>query len=286
MDYAPENIKAIGECVHNGCYLGVPFLEYLDSVGISKSKISDINESVATMLYREAQPKKQTDAMLKGSALHDKVLLPDVFEKSYRKGPTNDKRTKKWHAFVSDSDQQVLTPQMWQDVEDMSSALWENRSIREIITSPTVWREVSCWAHHPKYQVVCKFRPDIIVNNWIYDIKTTGSPQWRAFRHTIFKFDYHVQAAFYRDMANMLGLDIEGFGFLVVGSRPPYDTALYTLDQELMDEGQRLYMEGLQAYSDYLTSADRWSGLPYGREMVTIPMNAEPWIEVPEEERN
>ena len=287
MDYTPKIIQDNAKKVHEGAYLNVDFMDYLAAVGISKSKICDINESVGTMLWKEEHPQKQTDAMLKGTALHDCVLLPDVYKEQYIKGPTNDKRTKKWHAFVSShSPTTVLTPNMHADVTAMSSALWENDRIREIVKHPTVWREVSCWAHHPVFQVICKFRPDIIVDNWIYDIKTTNAPQWRPFRHTVFQFHYHAQAAFYMDMARMLGLDIEGFRFIVVGSKPPYDTAIYELDDELMDEGRQFYTNGLQAYSDYLTSSDRWSGLPYGRDIVTIPMSSDPWIEVTDEQKN
>lgn len=286
-NYTPDNIRAVGTKVHSGCYLNVPFEDYLNAVGMSKSKICDINESVATMLWKEEHPQKQTDAMLKGSALHDRVLLPDLYEYQYVKGPTNDKRTKKWHSFVSSvAPRTVLTPKMEEDVACMSSALWDNEYIRSIVTAPTTWREVSCWAHHHEFQVMCKFRPDIIVDNWIYDIKTTNAPQWRPFRHTVFAFHYHVQAAFYVDMANSLGLDIEGFRFLVVGSKPPYDTAVYELDMDLMEEGREFYRSGLKAYSDYLTSSDRYAGLPYGRDVVTIPMNTDPWIEITEEQRN
>ena len=186
-------------------------------------------------------------------------------------GPTKTRNTKAWKEFESKhKNMEILTPAEWADIENMKSALMANPYISKILQSDSVWREISIWSSYEDSGIVCKVRPDIIVDGWIYDLKTSNAPHWRAFRHSIFQYGYHVSAPYYVDICKQIGLDIHGFRFIVVGNKRPYNTAVYELSRELYLEGQNAYKDGLRAFMDYLMSDDGWDGFSYGRDVFVI----------------
>lgn len=271
MKAAPKSITGNYEEVIPGVYGLVPNGVYHTSEGISKTNICDIYESIAGYNLREASPQKQTDPMLKGSAFHDLCLLPDVYKQTYLVGPTIGSKTKAHEEFEAEHpDRTILTTGMADDVHYMRDALHDNPKIRKILESDTVLREVSMWVDDPITGLKLKIRPDIIYDGIIYDLKSTIAPHARGFLHSVYKYSYHVQSAYYQDVARMNGLAIENFKFLVVGSKPPYLTAIYDLNDDLVEEGRLKYREALTRYSNYLSGADAWDGLSYGRETVTL----------------
>ena len=64
--------------------------------------------------------------------------------------------------------------------------------------------------------------------------------------------------------------EISNFKFLVVGSKPPYLTAVYDINEDLLEEGREKTAEALDRYWNYKNGTDEWSGLSYGRETVTL----------------
>ena len=271
MSAAPKNITDKYEEVIPGVYGLVPNEEYHASEGINKSSICDIFESIAGYNLRKASPQKQTDPMLKGSAFHDLCLLPDVYKQTYLVGPTIGSKTKAHLKCVEENpDRTILTTGMADDVHYMRDALYDNPEIRGILDSDTILREVSMWVDDPFTGLLLKTRPDIIHDGVIYDLKSTIAPHARGFLHSVYKYSYHVQSAFYQDVARINGLKISNFKFLVVGSKPPYLTAIYDLNDDLVQEGRDKYREAFTRYEAYLSGKDRWDGLSYGRETVTL----------------
>jgi hypothetical protein len=268
---APKEIKSKYEEVVPGVYQLVPNDIYHSTDGLSKTNLCDIYESVSLYNMKKNKKEKPTDPMIKGSALHDLCLLPDVFKETYVVGPTINRTTKKWKEFIKEHpDKVILTPGMSEDVFRMRDSLYDNPRIREILESKTVLREVSIWVKDPFTGLIVKIRPDIVLDGVIYDIKTTIAPHSRAFLHSVYKYNYFVQSALYQDVAKTNGMQISNFIFLVVGSTPPHLTAIYDLNEDLVQEGRDKYREALMTYSKYLMSDDGWDGLSYGREVVTL----------------
>lgn len=274
MIITPENISSKYTEIHPGCWAGVPNSEYHASNGINSSSIPDMLESPATFELRKKHPKEQTRPMLKGSALHDSILLPEVFDAVYVKGPTQGRRTKAWIAFEKDLPEGkiALTPsEMW-DVRSMREAVFKNPTMRTEIEKDRKWREISIWAVDPQTHLVCRIRMDTFVDGWINDIKTTLTPSWRGFKYSIWKYHYFIQSPFYQDVARWAGLEINGFRFWVVGNHPPYSTAIYSLDDPWQEEGRGQYREALMAYYSYIMGDKQWDGLPYGTEPMVLEM--------------
>jgi hypothetical protein len=271
MTAAPQNIRDGYEEAIPGVYQLVPNEVYHSSNGISKTNVCDIHESISQYHMRKRSPTKQTDPMIKGSAFHDLVLLPEVYKRDYIVGPTIGKATKKHKAFQEEHpDRTVLTTGTADDIHYMRDALYKNPEIREVLESNTILREVSIWAHHPETNLLVKIRPDIIEGGIIHDLKSTINPHSRGFLHSVYKYSYFVQSPYYQDIAVLAGLKIKDFKFLVVGSKPPYLTAIYNLNDDLVEEGRAKYQEALLRYAAYKTGPDKWDGLIYGRETVTL----------------
>lgn len=272
MTHAPKNIQDSYKEIIPGVYQYVPNEVYHSSDGISKSNIVDISKSISTYLHRKKFPLKQTDSMLKGSALHDLVLLPDVFKKNYVVCPfKKDARTKKYKDFLEEHpDKDILTVGMSDDVHAMRDALYKNPTIKEILDSKTLLREVSIWSKDIDTGLLLKVRPDLLANGVIWDLKTTISPTPIGFLHSVWDYKYQVQSAYYQDVCRMNEMQITDFGFITIGSKPPYLTAVYNLTDELVQEGREYYKKALKTYADYLMSDDMWDGLTEGRSVVTL----------------
>lgn len=267
---APKHIRDEYEEIIPGFYALVPNEVYHASAGLSSHGIMELRESIAHYLYRKEHPI-ESDALLKGEATHDAVLLPHLFETKFAMAPAKTKTSKAYKQFVLDNPhKKVLTPQMYRDVLAMREALYGNPAIREILEADTVLRECSSWVHDPHTNVLLKCRPDIIVDGYIYDVKTTIAPHQRAFIHSVFEYRYHIQSAFYQYCCKLAGINVKDFRFLVVGNKPPYLTAIYTLNDGLIEEGNTVVREAIDRYSDYLLGVETWEGLPYGRDVVVL----------------
>ena len=269
MSHAPKSIKENYEEVIPSVYAMVPNELYHSIDGISSSNIKELGKSIAHYHYSKEHQKKQTDAMLKGSAFHDMVLLPDVYEATYMMGPTITKTSKKYKQCVLDNPHKtVLPPRMIDDLEYMRDALYKNPSIREILESDTILREVSIWGKDSTTGLLCKCRPDIIANGIVYDVKTTVVPH--CFLNAVKDFKYHVSSEHYLNVCRGIGMTATDFQFLAVGSKPPYLTGIYRLPDDFIAAGKEYCRRSLDRYANYMLSDDDWDGLPQGREVVTL----------------
>jgi hypothetical protein len=141
--------------------------------------------------------------------------------------------------------------------------------------------------------VLCRGRIDWLTetNNgiWIVDIKSTQNASPESFQRDVFKYGYHIQAAFYYDGLLSLGKNPETFVFSVWEKRPPFATALYYMTSELLEAGRKEYKKLIKIYAKCLES-DTWPGysneieplvLPewYGKEQIEVQTESEDWLE-------
>ena len=83
-----------------------------------------------------------------------------------------------------------------------------------------------------------------------------------------FEYGYRCQAAFYRRVAQLLGLDFDpAFVFVVVEKEPPHLVTVVEFDGEALEEGDRLNRRTIDLYPQ-CTATGEWPGysaisLPY-----------------------
>lgn len=105
----------------------------------------------------------------------------------------------------------------------------------------------------------------------IPDYKTAASAEPGAFSRSAATFGYHMQAAWYADMAEHLGLaEDASFVFIVQEKVAPYLVSVVELDSEAVDTGRRRYREAIDLYAECKRN-DVWPSYTAGVELISLP---------------
>jgi exodeoxyribonuclease VIII len=96
----------------------------------------------------------------------------------------------------------------------------------------------------------------------IVDLKTAESVAFEDFARSAARYQYHVQAAFYRHIESLATQSFSEKAFLhvVVESSPPYDCAFWELDEAALDAGKARWQKGLDLWA-MCRHANRWPGV-------------------------
>ncbi len=102
---------------------------------------------------------------------------------------------------------------------------------------------------------------------------TTVTAEPEAFtRKATRDFGYHVQAAFYRRAAALLGLGDVRFLFVAVEKTSPHLPSVVEFDAEALAEADRLVTQAVAKYAE-CTATNVWPGYPPGIHLASLP----PW---------
>jgi len=271
---APESIKSNPqhEQVMPGCWANVSNQDYHASEGESKTSICHVLDSIEHYLMYQRIEQEQTSALLIGSGWHTRSLEPDLFNDLYRVGPTKTKTAKAWKDFANDNpDKVILTQSEYDKVKRMTDAVYWNPGMAEYLSAKSSLRETSIWVRHEPTNLLIKCRPDLICRGHVIDLKSTsGGMGLYSIKTNCLKYNYHVQAALYTDICEQIGIKVQDFLFFFCQSKPPYLTAIYRLSQDDVNWGRCEYNWALNRLARYQLGEDRWTGLPYGREIVEL----------------
>ena len=133
--------------------------------------------------------------------------------------------------------------------------------------------EQSYFAKDPDTGILLKCRPDIITRNRqiVPDLKTTDDVSTEGFSNTIYRRNYHMQAAICLDiLAYLYGDDAPKiFAFIAVQKKRPYDVNVVYLNDQQVEDGRRLYKRLLQQLVDCRCSGI-WLGVDGGQPNEAI----------------
>lgn len=126
--------------------------------------------------------------------------------------------------------------------------------------------EVSAYAIDPFTEVPIRGRFDWLRDDgWIIDLKTTKDAEPSEFAKSIANFKYHMQAAWYIDLARANGVDVKGFRFVAVEKTPPYLVSVVELTEEAISFGAELGHKARQMWAECRES-DYWPD--WGHDLV------------------
>jgi hypothetical protein len=256
--------------------MGLTNAEYHARPEISKSGLDLIRRSPLHYWNRYLNPDRQleppTEAMVIGSALHARVLEPLLYDTEYVVAPEGiDRRTKegklRWADFEAEAEgRTVLKGEDAARIELMAAAVHRHPAARTILRIPGQCEQSYFWTHDETGEA-CKCRPDWHSDDrrLIADVKTTDDASPRGFMHSVLKYRYHVQAAFYSQ-----GLGAEQFLFIAVEKKPPFACAVYVTPPEFMERGLKEASEDLRLLAT-CRAENKWPG--YGDEIqpLTVP---------------
>ena len=253
---------------------GMPNADYHASPAISKSGLDKIAKSPAHYRAAKEAPAEITDVMVIGSAFHDYILLPEIFQTAYTVLPDDfDGRTKEGKALMSaikESGQTVLKSEWVENIKGMAAAVAAHPKAAALLTGGHP--EVSIFWQDADTGIDCRCRPDYInPAGIIVDLKSTLDASPAAFAKSCANLRYHVQDAFYSEgYYQAAGTWPRGFVFIAVEKTAPYAVACYTLDDVAKEKGRELYQQDLQTLQA-AQAANAWPAYSDQIETLTLP---------------
>lgn len=229
-------------------YVKDTFDEYLGQKSyISASDIKNFLISPQYWYYKlhDGLPKDDSRHFTIGTALHELILEPAFFKENYLVTPKFDMRTTAGKTAYADF-QMISRGKTLLNIEEyeMLIKMGESASRNETFTNLIVdsYRELSCYTTDEKTGLAIRMRPDSFAKgkSTITDIKTCQSSSYKSFKSDVYKYGYSITAAFYCDFLNR-----ENYVFCAIEKQPPYQTALYILDDEMIDYGRKQYRMAL-----------------------------------------
>lgn len=225
----------------------------------------------APALYEhERKHHKSTRAMDLGSAAHALVLgvgatLFEVEHDSYR---TKAAQTARGEAKAR-GEIALLSSEMRQ-VEDMAERLAQDAAAMEALSGGVP--EVSAFWLDNRYDICRRGRFDYLRDDGISDYKTCVSVHPDAIVKAVTTYGYHMQNAWYLDLAAAHNLDTSGgFTFVFQQKAAPYLTQVVRLDDAAIMRGRALNDEALETYAR-CTATGVWRGYTEPGTVLTLSL--------------
>ncbi len=263
-----------------GAYPDVLFDEYLAMDAASNSRLKDMRRSAAYCRYNIDYPDiKETPAMALGSAVHCAILEPDDFLNRWAQRPEGNGNSKVYKEAVAElslAGKRIVPNIKEVDGWEMATTIRDKVRLRPLLRAMidnAVGVEVSVLAQIDDgsgRETLCEVRPDILSMGMVGDIKTTRGGSRSEFARACYTLGYHRSAALYVDAMESIGHPVSGFVFIALENTPPYESALYMLDDDALDLGRREYRALLERYADCM-DADLWPSRPDPVEMLSLP---------------
>jgi hypothetical protein len=224
--------------MENGIYKNLPAEQYFAEDRINNSGLKLIARTPAHYKYykEHLNEKPPTPQMMLGTAVHCAVLEPATFQDRYAVAPQCDKRTKEGKAIWADLEagkKLILSASDYELVEGMSQSVLTHETASKLLAAGdpevTVFTEIE--------GIPAKARLDWYRNGIILDLKTTQAADPDSFSKSCANFGYSMQAAFYMDCCQAIGLECHTFIFITVENSAPYPVAIYEFDDVSIEYG-------------------------------------------------
>ena len=287
-----------------------PDFAYRKAEGVSQSELKEVLRSPAHWLARygpDAAPTFPSNAMIIGTALHCKLLEPELFDSQFVDRSTLDKELTitQLKAALDDEGieykktakkpelEQLLYPD-GKPVDKRTSLSGDDFAIvngmAEVTRSHSIagnWfdpgrkdyrrgNELSLYAEPSAdtFGLPIKGRLDRLektANGWmILDLKTTDDASPGTFQKKAYTMGYHLQAAFYTDLLRkVLNTNNVEFMFCAMERRRPHGISLYRAGEDMIELGREQYREALRALA-YCKSQDSFPG--YDSEVIELTL--------------
>lgn len=225
-----------------------------DSLSVSGAKV--MLKAPALFRYQQDNPVHK-DVFDFGSAAHALVLGvgAEIVEIQ-----ADDWRTKLVQAARDDAREEGLVPLLSKDylrVREMADALSSHRLATRLLSEGRP--EVSAYAPDGATGVMRRGRFDWLGSTILTDYKTAASSEPNAFVKAAANFGYHMQAAWYTDLARDLGHPADAFAFIVQEKEAPYLVTVIELPAELVEVGRDRNRRALERFRD-CTESGYWPG--------------------------
>lgn len=232
--------------------------EYISASGLKILKKSP--------LHFIEQEKIETDAMKFGSAYHLNILEPDKFDSQYfvlddreiieillSEGSKSPRATNKYKDWVFEQEtiaagREIIDLNTKQLLDSMKNRILNHRYAKFLCSDGEAEKSFLIKAVLiDDTSVLIRFKPDKI--NWhkkvIIDLKTTQDASENGFPRHAAEFDYHIQAALYTDLIEMIsgdGLSWQFF-FIAQEKKSPFAFNIFEASPQFLGQGRYEYQQ-------------------------------------------
>ena len=215
--------------------------------------------------YKTGQIKREeTRALVIGTLCHLAVLEPDKLATAFALRPDGlDLRTKDGKAWrEAQGDKPILDGEEAAMLDGMSAAVAAHPVARQLLEGSK--REVSLFSDH-RTGLKLKGRIDVLGEGFVADVKTAAEGDAANFAAAVFRYNYHVQAAMYCQLA-----EVEKFSFIAVEKTAPFAVAVYTLSPKALQVGLNSLNYALDTIA-LCTDAGLWPAYSLDEQTLDLP---------------
>lgn len=238
--------------------------------------------------YLQQADEDPTPAKSLGTAIHTAILEPHTFSQRYVRRPADlNRKTNEGKAWWEELCQKygadrILDEDAFETIQAAATAAWKHPTLGPVLKS-AAGREVSLVWVDPETGLLCKGRYDLGSKDkaQMIDIKTTEDASPEAFSKSIDTYGYHMQAAHLLNGVKALGGSDLDYCLAAFEKSRPYEAAMYYLDQESIEIGQR-HIRRLLTMTAECLAANRWPGYPPEYRTIGVPT----WRKMQEEQTN
>ena len=215
--------------------------------------------------YKTGQIKREeTRALVIGTLCHLAVLEPDKLATAFALRPDGlDLRTKDGKAWKeAQGDKPILDGEEAAMLKGMSAAVAAHPVARKLLEGSK--REVSLFSDH-RTGLKLKGRIDVLGKGFVADVKTAAEGDAANFAAAVFRYNYHVQAAMYCQLAG-----VERFSFIAVEKVAPFAVAVYALSPKAMQVGLNSLNYALDTIA-ICTDTGLWPAYSLDEQTLDLP---------------
>jgi len=247
----------------------LPFPEYLDREGVSKSKL--VSFAKAPILSTVAA--EETAAMRLGSLVHCAILEPDQLAVRYAVSDAGRRGTKEWKFAQEEAaaaGQTIVKMGDYVSASLIADAIARHKTCSDLLSDAST--EVSLFWDDPS-GLPAKARLDALNLRLgvALDIKTTSDAGPTEFARSCARYRYHWQHYWYMSGAVANELDLTAFLFIAIETTPPYLIGIYEIDKRWVNLAGWSIKRILPEYRQCLDSGI-WPGLDPGIVQINLPV--------------
>lgn len=245
-------------------------------------------------VYQQEHPM-ESEALTDGTMVHTSVLQPEEFPRRYAVLPpfeddpentTKDGSIPKspratgyykgkkamFEAMSASAGTEIVDSRKYEMAYQLGKRIREHKVCGRFFKRGSSNEATAVWVD-PDTGIMCKARYDCLVEEGMptaVDLKTTADAHPRSFAHSIRKFGYHFQAAFYLEGLIANGLSNPNFLIVAGEKSAPYPVVTYQCEAETLALGRKHFQEALRTYAKCVESG-QWPY--YGDAIETLQLS-------------
>jgi exodeoxyribonuclease VIII len=215
---------------------------------------SDIRKLLRSPAHYRAPSAPASPAQEFGTLVHTAVLEPALWAERFKPAPKYDRRTKEGKLAYENQQLRAvadgisfISEDTHAHVERLAASVHAHLGSSGILTGGLA--EVSGFTEDFD-GIKARIRPDYLRDDLIIDLKTTVDARPEAFLRSVMTYQYHVQMAWYLDIAKAIDGKERRFLWVVVEKEAPFGVAVYEPTIAMWSQGWALYRKAIQIFKD------------------------------------